>query len=127
MSLNTNKEQSKGSELMAGLIEVYNNLDSIKIRTLCSSGALRWTSHILLRILQRGISTEDISNALIHGEIIESYPSDYPYPSHLVLGLSCHNIYLHVVCGIGESELWLITAYYPSPTEWESDFKTRKE
>ncbi|WP_019554503.1 DUF4258 domain-containing protein [Propionispira raffinosivorans] len=108
-------------------MELNNDLNIVRIRELCEAGALRWTNHILARILQRGISTEDVSHALIHGQIIESYPNDYPYPSHLVLGISYQCIYLHVVCGIGDSDLWLITAYYPNPTEWESDLKTRKE
>ena len=34
--------------------------------------------------------------------------------------------YFHVVCGISDEELWLITAYRPSVEKWESDLKTRK-
>ncbi len=36
-------------------------------------------------------------------------------------------ITLHVVIGNHESDLFLITAYFPSFDKWESDFKTRKE
>ena len=35
--------------------------------------------------------------------------------------------HIHVVCGIGEGHLWIITAYRPSLEKWESDLKTRKE
>lgn len=80
----------------------------------------------MVRLLQRNISTDDVVHSLITGEIIETYPNDYPYPSCLVLGLTVKNQYLHVVCGLGESELWLITAYYPSVNEWEHDLKTRR-
>jgi hypothetical protein len=66
-------------------------------------------------------------NALIHGEIIEEYPNDYPYPSCLVLGLSPAGKHLHIVCGMSENTLWLITAYYPNPDEWSGDFSVRKE
>jgi hypothetical protein len=97
------------------------------IREFCKSRSLRWTNHVVVRLLQRGIAMDDVVHALTHGEIIEQYPKDYPFPSCLVLGLSLAGTYLHVVCGIGENLLWLITAYRPSPLEWDEDFKTRKE
>lgn len=107
-----------------------NNLHELniaEIERLCKNNALRWTNHVLVRILQRGISTDDVVYALTNGEIIEQYPTDYPYPSCLVFGLSLNEQYLHVVCGLGRTELWLITAYYPNSDKWENDFKTRKE
>ena len=94
---------------------------------LCTAHKLRWTNHILLRLLQRGIQLDDVESALLSGEIIEHYPQDYPYPSCLVLGLTSSKQYLHVVCGLGDDELWLITAYSPDNQEWTDDFKTRKE
>jgi hypothetical protein len=101
------------------------NIDSIK--KLCRSGALRWTNHIFVRLLQRGISMDDVESCLESGEIIEQYPDDYPYPSCLVLGLTVNKKHLHIVCGVGDGELWLITAYYPDLNEWSDDFKARKE
>jgi hypothetical protein len=97
------------------------------IQELCKNRSLRWTNHVVARLLQRGIAMDDVVHALTHGEIIEQYPKDYPFPSCLVLGLSFAGIYLHVVCGSGENLLWIITAYIPSPFEWEDDLKTRKE
>jgi len=80
-----------------------------------------------MRLIQRGISTNDIVCAIQDGEMIEQYPTDYPYPSCLILGLTINNKPIHVVCGAGVNELWLITAYYPNPDEWLHDFKIRKE
>ena len=40
---------------------------------------------------------------------------------------SYSNSIIHIVCGSNGTELWIITAYYPSKTEWEDDLKTRKE
>lgn len=34
----------------------------------------------------REISLEDIQNVINDGELIETYPNDYPYPSCLILG-----------------------------------------
>ena len=82
---------------------------------------------MLVRLFQREITTDDVVYAIQNGEIIEQYPLDYPYPSCLVLGIALNNKHIHVVCGLGLNELWLITAYYPNPDEWTNDLKTRKE
>jgi len=102
-------------------------IDITEIKEMCDNGALRWTNHVLVRLIQRGISTDDIVCALRNGEIIEQYPTDYPYPSCLIVGNGLYSDFIHIVCGIGKGELWLITAYHPSSNEWASDFKTRKE
>ena len=91
------------------------------------TGKIRWTNHCVVRLFQRNISQEDIENALLNGEIIEEYENDYPYPSCLVYGVNLNNKVLHVVCGANETELWVITAYYPDNIKWEDDLKTRKE
>lgn len=92
-------------------------------KKLCQSGAVEWTSHAWQRIIQRNIEPQEVTDAIATGEIIENYPDDYPYPSFLLLG----GDKLHVVCGIGEGRLWIITAYRPSLDKWENDLKTRKE
>ena len=102
-------------------------IDIAEIKVLCNKRALRWTNHVLVRLLQRGIKTDDVVHAIQNGEIIEQYPADYPYPSCLVLGIALNNNYIHVVCGLGSDKLWIITAYYPSADEWTNDLKTRKE
>jgi hypothetical protein len=90
-------------------------------------GMVLWTNHAMVRLSQRAISLQDVENALTHGEIIEQYPADYPFPSCLVLGTTLTDEYLHIVCGMSDSELWLITAYHPNPAEWSADFRVRKE
>ena len=104
-----------------------NSCDLNRIKNLCENEALRWTMHMMTRLLQRGISLDDVSDAIKSGEIIENYPDDYPYPSCLILGRDKNAQALHVVCGVAENELWLITAYRPSPEIWEDDLKTRKD
>ena len=102
-------------------------IDIISIKLLCEAQSLRWTNHIAVRLMQRRIETGDILYALVNGEIIEQYPDDYPYPSCLVLGLTEDQQPLHVVCGMGDGELWLVTAYYPDTDEWTDDFRSRRE
>ena len=101
------------------------NIDIIK--ELIKSEKIRWTNHVMIRLLQRNITQKDIEIALLNGEIIEEYENDYPYPSCLVYGINLNNEILHIVCGTNEEDLWIITAYYPDNIEWENDMKTRKE
>ncbi|MFA7138108.1 MAG: DUF4258 domain-containing protein [Bacteroidales bacterium] len=79
------------------------------------------------RCLQRGIQTDDIENCILNGEILEEYLDDYSYCSYLILGLTTKSENLHVVCGIGDNKLWIITAYFPSLDKWDNNFKERKE
>lgn len=98
-----------------------------KIQELIKKEKIRWTNHVVIRLLQRNITQSDVKNALFNGEIIEEYEDSYPYPSCLVYGVNFNNKVLHIVCGSNGEELWIITAYYPDNTEWKKDLKTRKE
>ena len=102
-------------------------LDILELRKICVPENIRITMHAAKRLEQRGIFLKDIIACIKNGESIEQYPDDYPYPSCLILGMSIEDKYLHVVIGNHESDLFLITAYFPSFDKWESDFKTRKE
>lgn len=97
------------------------------IKQMIKEGRIRWTNHVIVRLLQRNITQEDIEKALVDGEIIEEYENDYPYPSCLVYGINLNNEVIHIVCGLNEIELWIITAYYPDNIKWKEDLKTRKE
>jgi hypothetical protein len=97
------------------LKDLCNNKDNIYM-----------TYHVAKRCEKRGITGKDIVNAILNGEIIEDYPEDFPYPSALVFGHSVANKILHVVAGVGDGMLWIITSYYPNNEKWEDDFKTRK-
>ncbi len=82
---------------------------------------------MLLNVCFKGnFFINNVKEALNHGKIIEYYSDDYPYPSCLILGLSKGIGPLHVVCGIGEENLWIITVYKPNNKLWEFDNKTRR-
>ena len=96
------------------------------IRSRCKDDKIEVTAHVLLRFQQRSISYTEIKEVIMNGEIIEDYPEDYPYPSCLIFGYTVHNRVLHVVVGMSEDKLWLITAYQPNPEQWSEDFRVRK-
>lgn len=97
------------------------------LRKICSIENIEITLHAAKRLEQRGISIKDIISCILSGTIIERYPTDYPFPSCLILGLSINGQSLHTVIGTDMGTLWIVTAYYPSIEKWEPDFCTRKE
>ncbi len=96
------------------------------IRKWCGTEKEIITKHCQLRLEKRGILISDVEYALQHGEIIETYPDDYPFPSCLVFCVLQSGQPLHVVCSVGDEALYLITAYWPTLDEFESDYKTRR-
>lgn len=98
-----------------------------RIRRLSAVNAnIVMSSHANLQCIERIIDSSDILKVLQHGEIIEDYPDDYPFPSCLMLDFIKPDKPMHVCCGVGEGKIYIITAYYPNPKKWESDMKTRK-
>ena len=85
------------------------------------------TEHARIRLYERDIRVDDIVNGINTGEIIKQYEDDRPLPSCLVLGFSVKAEYIHIVVSCDTDFIYLITAYFPDPNIWESDFKTRKE
>ncbi|MEI7866369.1 MAG: DUF4258 domain-containing protein [Candidatus Methylumidiphilus sp.] len=73
----------------------------------------------------RMITTDEVREAVLSGEIIEEYPDDQRGESCLVLHAT-QNRTIHVVCAPKAEYLAVITAYLPSADQWSSDFKTRK-
>ena len=101
-------------------------LDIEDIRSLCKDDTIKATQHFTDRLFKHGIEYDNVIHAIMNGEIIEQYPEDYPYPSGLILGYDVKAKPLHVVAGVSNDAVYLITAYYPSVDKWETDYKTRK-
>ena len=97
------------------------------IQSLCHQGKIQWTNYVMQRLIKRNISREDVKNAIASGKVIEYYPDDFPYPSCLILSLALKSGPLHIVCGVGDGILWIITAYRPDPLQWDDTFSHRKE
>ena len=72
----------------------------------------------------RMISTKEVRDTVLFGEIIEEYPDDQRGQSCLVFHTK-ENRVIHVVCAPKTEYLAIITAYLPAPEQWSSDFKVR--
>ena len=102
-------------------------LDILELRKLCIPKNIRITLHAAKRLEQRRIFLKDVIACIMNGEIIEQYPDDYPFLSCLIFGYSVDNKIIHVVMSDEGTGSRIITAYFPDPEKWESDYKTRKE
>ena len=77
-------------------------------------------------MFQRKIIADEIIEAILNGQIIEEYPDDYPHPSCLILGVTIQKRLLHIVVGVTDTKLWIITVYEPNPNKWINNFTKRK-
>ena len=90
------------------------------------NGRVRITDHADDEAVDDRLTYEEIYYSVIHGEVIEDYSTDKPYPSCLIIGknFSCESI--HSVWAYNPDNLWavLITVYRPDPERW-IDWKVR--
>lgn len=63
---------------------------------------------------------DEIYFSVLHGEIIEDYPRDRPYPSCLIFGRTFSGDPVHSVWAYNEENRWaaLVTVYRPDPNLW---------
>ncbi len=99
------------------------------VRSLVQMGHLAFKRHAAIRMRQRNISTVEVEEALIAGEIIEDYSESEPLPGYLVLGYTKANRPIHIVMGVDPEDemVWAITVYEPNPSKWEAGFKQRRK
>ena len=75
---------------------------------------------------ERMITTDEVRGVIREGDLVEDYPEDARGHSCLILGHGAGGRPIHVVCSPKDDFLAIITAYLPSPGEWDDDFKTRR-
>jgi hypothetical protein len=97
------------------------------IRDCVRGRRILWTYHVNMRLGQRFIARETIMQATDTYEIVEAYPEDKYFPSYLLLGRAGDDAF-QVLFGadVEGQNVRIVTAYYPSPEEWEADLKTRR-
>lgn len=66
------------------------------------------------------LTFDEIFFSVLHGEIIEDYPTDKPYPSCLIYGQTFSGDPAHSVWAYNTQNQWavLITVYRPDPKLW---------
>ncbi len=102
-------------------------MDLSALKNAIDNGQYLWRKHALTRLAERGIGQEEALEVIQEGEAIENYPDDSPYPSCLMFK-KVNERPIHVVVALDSEENfgYIITVYEPSPEEFESDFRTRR-
>ena len=75
--------------------------------------------------LDRMITTQEVRETVMTGELIEDYPEDARGHSCLLLKSVETDRIIHVVCAPKPEYLAIITAYIPSSSQWTNNFRER--
>ena len=87
---------------------------------------VRITDHADDEAADDRLTFDEIYCSVLHGEVIEAYLNDKPYPSCLIMGRSFSGEPIHSVWAYNSENQWavLITVYRPDPDRW-LDWKVR--
>ena len=96
-----------------------------QIKKLLNSGYYDVKLHTRKRMLERNIKIREVREAINNGSIIEEYIDDKPLPTYLIYGETANLRPIHVVVGVDEEVIAIITVYEPDPTKW-IDFTKRR-
>ncbi|MFW0859058.1 MAG: DUF4258 domain-containing protein [Dehalococcoidia bacterium] len=89
---------------------------------------VRITDHADEEAQADNLSLDEVYFSVLHGEIIQHYPTDKPYPSCLIYGQTFSGDAVHSVWAYNDNNQWaaLITVYRPDPDLWINWRQRRK-
>ena len=97
------------------------------IQECLSSGRVRWTYHVTMRLQQRGLTAEMLRGAVATLEILERYPEDKYLLSFLVRGESTGLVFhVHIATDVEGDNIRIVTMYAPDPEEWDQELRLRR-
>lgn len=104
-------------------------MDITKIIEAIQASKVRISDHADEEAEADKLTYEEIYFSVLHGEIIEEYPADRPYPSCLIYGQTFSGDPVHSVWAYNEQNGWavLITVYRPDPNLWINWRERRKQ
>jgi hypothetical protein len=104
-------------------------IDIHLLRSLFDQGRFAVSSHTVPHRRKEGFSIADIRNAVLKGRIIEEYPErERCLVWGRVVTPDGGTLDLHVVCEVLSPEwAYVVTAYVPNLTEWDSPPLRRKK
>jgi hypothetical protein len=92
------------------------------------SNRIRITDHADEEAEADRLTFDETYFSVLHGEIIEDYPTKKPYPSCLIYGQTFSGDPVHSVWAYNKQTQWavLITVYRPDPDLWINWRERRK-
>jgi hypothetical protein len=97
------------------------------IKDCLSSGRVRWTYHVTMRLQQRTLTAGIVRAAMATLEIIEAYPHDKYLPSFLLRGESEVGVFhAQIATDVDGGNIRIVTMYTPDPNEWDDGLRFRR-
>ena len=101
------------------------SIDHTRLKKLFLEDNFIISDHARVRMFQRNVSTEDIGQVILYGEMIEEYTDDEPCPSALFLGYVGGTPY-HAVLAQCKDHVRVVTVYLPEKDKW-IDYRVRSD
>ena len=98
-----------------------------KIKNAIQASKVNISDHADEELENDALEDDDLYYSAVHGEVIEDYADDKPFPSCLIYGKDKKNRHIHSVWAYSDKHeiAILITAYIPDPEKW-INYKIRK-
>ena len=98
-----------------------------QLRSKIAKNQFEFTRHALDQSILRGITVQELREAVEEGKVIEDYPEDKYGPSCLVFGMTKSARPIHIQCSHPSREIVkIITLYQPDHEQW-IDYKERRK
>ena len=98
-----------------------------QLRSKFAANQLEFSKHALDQSILRGITIQELREAIGNGEVSEDYPQDKFGPSCLVFGMTKSHRPIHIQCSHPSRKVVkIITLYQPDPDQW-IDYRIRKK
>lgn len=98
-----------------------------QLRSKIAANQYEFSKHALDQSILRGITVQELREAIADGEVIEDYPNDKYGPSCLVFGMTKSLRPIHTQCSYPSRQVVkIITLYQPDPEQW-MDYKVRRK
>ena len=98
-----------------------------QLRSKIAANQFEFSKHALDQSILRGITVQELREAIADGEVIEDYPNDKYGPSCLVFGMTKSRRLIHIQCSYPSRKVVkIITLYQPDPEQW-IDYKVRRK
>ena len=102
-------------------------IDFEDIRNQVQIGNYEISVHAFERMRRRGITLDDVENAIVNGDIIERDSDAKPFPKCIFWGFTLRKgESIHVICSIS-SHSRVVTVYFPDEDQWSRGRFRRRE
>jgi len=98
-----------------------------QLRSKIAANQFEFSRHTLDQNILRGITVQELHEAIADGEVIEDYPDDKYGPSFLVFGMTKSRRPIHIQCSYPSRRVVkIITLYQPDLEQWIG-YKARRK